>query len=74
MFLKSMSDIVPLTVTVSGAAAHMQDDVVLATALSGEASVIVTGDREFLQLRQYQGIDIISPRDFLTRLDEAGAS
>jgi putative PIN family toxin of toxin-antitoxin system len=65
---------VSITSTVSGIAAHPEDDLVIATALSGNASVIVTGDREFLPVRQYEGIEIILPLDFLTRLDEAEAS
>ena len=44
------------------------DDVVLATAVAAEASVIVTGDLDLLVLRRYGGIDIVTPRDFLSRL------
>lgn len=44
------------------------DDVVLATAIAAGAVVMVTGDQDFLVLSRYQGIDIIAPRDFLSRL------
>jgi uncharacterized protein len=44
------------------------DDVVLATAVAAGAVVIVTGDQDLLVIGQYSGIDIISPREFLTRL------
>lgn len=44
------------------------DDVVLATAVAGEAAVIVTGDQDLLVIARYGGIDIVSPRDFLSRL------
>ncbi len=44
------------------------DDVVLATAVAAVATVIVTGDLDLLVLRRYSGIDIVSPRDFLSRL------
>jgi putative PIN family toxin of toxin-antitoxin system len=44
------------------------DDVVLATAVAANATVIVTGDQHLLTIRRYNGVDIISPRDFLTRL------
>jgi predicted nucleic acid-binding protein len=40
------------------------DDVVLATALAGGCRCIVTGDRDLLVLGEYQGIVIVSPRDF----------
>lgn len=44
------------------------DDVVLATAVTAKATVIVTGDLDLLVLRRYSGIDIIAPREFLIRL------
>ena len=46
----------------------VDDDVVLATAVAAEAGVIVTGDQDLLVLGQYEGIDILSPREFLSRL------
>jgi putative PIN family toxin of toxin-antitoxin system len=45
------------------------DDVVLATALAGNADVIVTGDEDLLVLRTFRGIRILSPRQFLELLD-----
>ena len=44
------------------------DDVVLATAVAAGAAVIVTGDQDLLVIGRYGGIDIVSPREFLTRL------
>ena len=44
------------------------DDVVLATAVAANATFIVTGDLDLLVLRSYSGIDIVTPRDFLSRL------
>jgi uncharacterized protein len=44
------------------------DDVVLATAVAAGATVIVTGDQDLLVIDRYNGIDIVSPRDFLSRL------
>jgi putative PIN family toxin of toxin-antitoxin system len=45
------------------------DDVVLATAIAAQAQVIVTGDNDLLSLRKYEGISILSPRQFLEHLD-----
>jgi putative PIN family toxin of toxin-antitoxin system len=45
------------------------DDVVLATALAGNADVIVTGDEDLLVLRKFRGLEILSPRQFLELLD-----
>ena len=41
------------------------DDNILAAAISGECDCIITGDKDLLVLKQYQGINIFSPRDFL---------
>ena len=46
------------------------DDWVLATALAGEAEVIVTGDGDLLTLGAYRGVLILSPRQFLERLQD----
>lgn len=43
------------------------DNRVLECAESGQADVIVTGDKEMLLLKRYQGIQLISLRDYLTR-------
>jgi len=44
------------------------DDLVLATAVAANATVVVTGELDLLVLRHYSGIDIVPPRDFLSRL------
>ena len=43
------------------------DNRILECAESGQADVIVTGDKEMLLLKQYQGIPLISLRDYLAR-------
>jgi putative PIN family toxin of toxin-antitoxin system len=43
------------------------DDWVLATAVAGDADAIVSGDADLLNLSSYSGIEILSPRQFLTR-------
>lgn len=42
------------------------DDFVLATAVAGDVTCIVTGDEDLLILKTFQGIDIIRPREFAT--------
>jgi len=66
--LANDTTIVPLTVTVQGVASHPEDDLVLATALSGNADYLVTGDRQLLRLGSYAGVIIVTPRDFLAML------
>ena len=45
------------------------DDVVLATAVTGRAEAIVTGDSGLLDLASYRRVRIMTPRDLLTRLE-----
>jgi putative PIN family toxin of toxin-antitoxin system len=40
------------------------DDRVLAAALAGEASCIVTGDKDLLTLEEYRGVRILPPDGF----------
>ena len=42
------------------------DDNILAAAIIGKCDCIITGDKDLLVLKQYLGINIFSPRDFLT--------
>ncbi len=48
------------------------DDWVLATAVTGAAEVIVTGDADLLTLDSYSGIEMLSPRQFVSRQASAG--
>ena len=41
------------------------DDKFLECALAGEAAFIVSGDKHLLKLSVFEGIEILSPRDFL---------
>ena len=55
----------PVTVEVHGVANHPEDDLVLATAVSAQADYLVTGDSQLQKLAAYQGVTIVSPREFL---------
>ena len=48
-------------------ARDVDDDAVLAAAIAGEASAIVTGDRDLLVLVEHHGIRIVTPREFASR-------
>jgi putative PIN family toxin of toxin-antitoxin system len=50
----------PLDLTIR----DVDDLVILASALAGEADVLVTGDKELLALGSIQDLEIISPRQF----------
>ncbi len=38
-------------------------------AIEGDAAIIVSGDKHLLNLKEYQGITILTPRQFLDSLD-----
>lgn len=42
-------------------------DKFLALAVAGGAAMILTGDRDILQLHPFRGIDILNPRQLLDR-------
>lgn len=43
------------------------DNMILATAVAADADAIVTGDRDLLVLQEYEGIPIVTAREFLER-------
>lgn len=67
--LRAEATVVPLTVEVRGEATHPEDDLVLATAVSGEAGFLVTGDMKLQKLGSYLAVAIVSPREFLDILE-----
>ena len=59
-------------VVVSGVSRDPDDDKYLAIAVEGRASYIITGDEgHLLSLNQYQGIKIITVRQFFELLGKA---
>ncbi|MGH2532401.1 MAG: putative toxin-antitoxin system toxin component, PIN family [Thermomicrobiales bacterium] len=68
--LKQQARRVEITVLVSGVAAHPEDDLVLAAAVSAQADVLVTGNHKLQELKHYQGVTNVSPRAFLTLLEQ----
>ncbi|MFN8678241.1 MAG: putative toxin-antitoxin system toxin component, PIN family [Thermomicrobiales bacterium] len=66
--VRNDATVVELSAEVQGVATHPEDDLVLATAISGEASVLCTRDKQLLKLRTFEGIEILSPGEFLDRI------
>lgn len=66
--VRNNATVVELSAEVQGVATHPEDDLVLATAISGEASVLCTRDKQLLKLRTFEGIEILSPGEFLDRI------
>lgn len=44
------------------------DDRVLEVAVNGQAEAIITGDKDLLSLGPYEGIEIIDPARYLSRV------
>ena len=63
--LQREADVVPVTMVVRGIASHPEDDRILATALSGAADYLVSGDAALQALGSYRDVTIVSPRSFL---------
>jgi putative PIN family toxin of toxin-antitoxin system len=69
--IRSEATVVPLLIPVAGVAPHPEDDLILATALSGKAHYLVTRDEKLqAKVKQYKGVVIVSPPVFLQRLRE----
>jgi putative PIN family toxin of toxin-antitoxin system len=49
--------------------ADPDDEKFLAIAIASKAPIIVSGDKHLLNLKEYQGITILTPRQFLDSLD-----
>lgn len=70
--LRAEAFITPITSSISGVATHPDDDVVLATAISGGASFLITGDLRFrTRVAEYRGVRLLSPAEFVQVLKEA---
>lgn len=62
--VKTRAIVVPIVTPVPNVATHPEDDLVLATAESGKASFVVTGDHGLQSLKQFKNIKIVSSRTF----------
>lgn len=71
--LHRRESLVPITEQIQGVATHPEDDLVLATAVSATADILVTGDKQLQALGRYQGVVILSPREFLALLERTTA-
>ncbi len=68
--IRQQSEIVETDVVIDSTSRDIKDDPVLASAADGHADYIVTGDRDLLVLGEYEGIQIVTPEQFLQILDD----
>lgn len=62
--VRTRATVVPITTPIPNIATHPEDNIVLATAESGDVSYIVTGDHGLQSLKHFKKIHIVSPRIF----------
>lgn len=67
--LRTRTEWIELTATVTGVASHAEDDKILATAISAHADALVTGDAQLLALTQIGQTPIMTVRDALVALE-----
>ncbi len=73
--LPAMTRLIPGDITLEGAVpADPNDDIIIAAAIEGGASYIVSEDRHLLDLKEYQGIRIMSIKEFEIELDRLGVA
>jgi putative PIN family toxin of toxin-antitoxin system len=72
--LRTQARVVTPASGIHGVAPDAEDDLVLATAVAGEANYLITGDRRFREVEQYGSTAIRSPREFVFILDLAPGS
>jgi len=68
--LKRTADVVEVKTKVQAVKEDPKDDMLIETALDGEAQVIVTGDNHLLALKNYGAIRIIAIEEMLTYLNK----
>jgi putative PIN family toxin of toxin-antitoxin system len=64
------ADRILIPAPIETAATHPEDDFILSAASLGGCDVLVTGDTMLLKLQRYREVMIISPREFLTVIQE----
>ncbi len=63
--LKEFTIVTPGKLNLHVVSADPEDDQVLACAVEGEADYVVTGDPHLQDLKTYEGIRIVTPREFV---------
>jgi predicted nucleic acid-binding protein len=63
-----VAEVVPERIVVRGVAPHAKDDPVIAAALSGGASFLVTGERGLRAVGLHGGVVFLSPQEFVALL------
>jgi putative PIN family toxin of toxin-antitoxin system len=66
--LRQVTTLVPMSVAIAGVVSDPNDDPILGTAVSAQADYLVSGDKAVLAVGQFQGIPILTARQFYRKL------
>ena len=67
-YLRNFAEVAPGLLSLDAVSDDPKDNHILAAALETACEYIVSGDRHLLDLHEFQGIHIVTPREFLTLL------
>lgn len=65
--LLSEGILAPDSVLPEAVSSDLDDDKFLACALASNTSVLISGDKDLLEVTGYEGIEVLKPRDFVGR-------
>jgi uncharacterized protein len=68
--LRNVATLISLSVTIVSVVSDPNDDPILGTAISAQASYLVSGDKSVLAVGQFQGIAILTARQFYDVLQQ----
>lgn len=66
--LLSQAELTPSKLQLPGVTRDPKDDSVVACAVEGQADYIVSGDQDLLVLGEYEGVQVVTPRQFVELL------
>ena len=66
-FLEEKVDMISAPPLPSQVCADPTDDKFLACAVASRSKLVVSGDKHLLQVSGYRGIEVLKPREFLTK-------
>lgn len=66
--LLSQAELTPGELQLSGVTRDPKDDPVVACAVEGQADYIVSGDQDLLVMGEYEGVQVVTPRQFVELL------
>lgn len=69
--LRSDSEIVVPAVIPIDACRDRSDLPVLGTAVAGNAEVLITGDSDLLEVKEYRGVKVVNPREMAAMIQES---